>query len=169
VGDFAGPAAIRNIGRYLDERKATVAAFYVSNVEVYLSAAQKQQFYANVATLPVDPSSMLIRFILGSQSTLLPWMTRQSNVSVVSPMLDLTSAVQAGRRPTFEEMVRATKDPNVIAGITRGTDLGTGPLAYVPKGGAPPAGYILIGTTRQTIQLVNGSSTVVDLDVYSRK
>jgi len=48
-------------------------------------------------------------------------------------------------------------------------DLGGGPLVYLPKGAPPPAGYTLIGTTRQTIQLVSGSSTAVDLDVYSRK
>jgi uncharacterized protein (TIGR03067 family) len=48
-------------------------------------------------------------------------------------------------------------------------DLGLGPLVYVPRGTPPPAGHTLIGTTRQTIQLVNGSSTTVDLDVYSRK
>jgi uncharacterized protein (TIGR03067 family) len=53
--------------------------------------------------------------------------------------------------------------------LSTAPDLGLGPLLYVPKGAPPPAGYILIGTTRQTIQLVNGSSTAVDLDVYSRK
>jgi hypothetical protein len=66
VGDFAGPAVIRNIGRYLTEHKATVGVFYISNVETYLNDTQKQAFYDNVTTLPVDSSSMFIRHILGN-------------------------------------------------------------------------------------------------------
>src|SRR5206468_8068079 len=57
VGDFAGPAVIRNVGCYLTEHKATVAVFYISNVETYLDDTQKQAFYANVTALPVDSSS----------------------------------------------------------------------------------------------------------------
>ena len=36
VGDFGGPKAIRAIGEYLKSHGATVAAFYLSNVEQYL-------------------------------------------------------------------------------------------------------------------------------------
>ena len=36
VGNFAGPKALRAVGRYIRERGATVSAFYVSNVEQYL-------------------------------------------------------------------------------------------------------------------------------------
>jgi uncharacterized protein (TIGR03067 family) len=56
-----------------------------------------------------------------------------------------------------------------VKSLSSAPNLGLGPLVYVPKGAPPPADHILIGTTRQTIQLVNGSSTSVDLDVYSRK
>ena len=35
VGNFAGPKAIRAVGRYLREREAFVSAFYLSNVEQY--------------------------------------------------------------------------------------------------------------------------------------
>ena len=37
VGNFAGPKALRAVGRYLKEREAIVSAFYLSNVEQYLS------------------------------------------------------------------------------------------------------------------------------------
>ena len=37
VGNFAGPKALRAVARYLKEREATVSAFYLSNVEQYLS------------------------------------------------------------------------------------------------------------------------------------
>jgi len=120
VGDFAGPAVIRNVGRYLTEHKATVAVFYISNVETYLNDAQKQAFYANVTTLPVDSSSMFIRHILGVPARGLSWwMPGMSNVSTVAPMSEFISQIKTGRRPTFQEIVRETKDPVVLAGLSR--------------------------------------------------
>jgi hypothetical protein len=62
VGNFGGPKAVRAVGEYLRARDATVAAFYVSNVEQYLFMEQiSGKFYENVATLPVNASSMFIR------------------------------------------------------------------------------------------------------------
>jgi hypothetical protein len=62
VGDFAGPKAIRAVGDYVRAQRATVSAFYVSEVEPLL--VQKRQwslFCSNVATLPVTTASVLIR------------------------------------------------------------------------------------------------------------
>jgi hypothetical protein len=62
VGNFAGPKALRAVGRYLKEREAIVSAFYLSNVEQYLSREGTwYTFCANVATLPLDASSTFIR------------------------------------------------------------------------------------------------------------
>jgi hypothetical protein len=124
VGDFAGPAVIRNIARYLTERKATVGVFYISNVETYLDEKQRQTFYANVATLPVDTNSMFIRHILGNPARGLSWWrpefnTFSSNMSTVAPMAEFITAFKAGRRPTFQEIVRETKDPVVLGGLSR--------------------------------------------------
>jgi len=120
VGDFAGPAAIRNVGRYLTEHKATVGAFYISNVETYLSDPQKQTFYENVATLPVDSSSMFIRHILGNPARGLSWWRPgMSNVSTVAPMSEFMGQIKSGRRPTFQEIVRETKDPDVLGRVSR--------------------------------------------------
>ena len=65
VGDFAGPKAIRSVGRYLKEHGATVTAFYTSNVEQYLFQQDDawSKFFANVATLPTDHRSTFIRSI----------------------------------------------------------------------------------------------------------
>ena len=61
VGDFAGPKAIRSVGAYLKERGATVTAFYLSNVEQYLSQnGVWQSFCNNVASLPLTPDSTFI-------------------------------------------------------------------------------------------------------------
>jgi len=65
VGNFAGPKALRSVGRYLKTHGATVTAFYTSNVEMYLfqQADDWRNFYANVASLPVDGSSTFIRSV----------------------------------------------------------------------------------------------------------
>jgi hypothetical protein len=64
VGNFAGPKAIRAVARYLKERDATVAAFYLSNVEQYLTREGTwYTFCGNVATLPLDPTSTFIRSV----------------------------------------------------------------------------------------------------------
>ena len=60
VGDFGGVVTLSAIGRYLASQETVVAAFYTSNVEVYLGDALRQ-FVANVTALPRDEHSMFIR------------------------------------------------------------------------------------------------------------
>ena len=57
VGDFAGPKALRSVGRYIKDKEpgATVGAFYLSNVEQYLGQnGLWQTFCNNVASLPLN-------------------------------------------------------------------------------------------------------------------
>ena len=62
VGNFAGPKAIRGIGSYLRSHDALVSAFYVSNVEQYLSReGRREEFCESAASLPLDDSSAFIR------------------------------------------------------------------------------------------------------------
>jgi hypothetical protein len=62
VGDFAGPKALRAVGTFLKGRGATVTAFYVSNVEMYLqNNGVWPAFCANVASMPLDSASIFIR------------------------------------------------------------------------------------------------------------
>jgi hypothetical protein len=68
VGDFAGPKAIRAVGQYLKDRGAVVHAFYISNVEDYIRAWQ--QYEANIAALPLDSSSVFIRWSTAGITTL---------------------------------------------------------------------------------------------------
>lgn len=64
MGNFAGPKALRAIGRYVRERRSTVAAYYVSNVEQYLFQDRLFETFArNLATLPVDARSTFIRSV----------------------------------------------------------------------------------------------------------
>jgi hypothetical protein len=110
VGDFAGPRVIRNIGRYLKDRQATVTAFYVSNVERYLPGAQWEAFFSNVATLPVDASSVFIRFVDNDYTRLLQGWTPGKDVQTgLIPMLELVNLHNAGRLPSYPELLRRQK------------------------------------------------------------
>jgi hypothetical protein len=60
VGDLGGTTTLPAISRYLASHGTVVAAFYTSNVEVYLGDAL-QQFVTNVTTLPRHERSMFIR------------------------------------------------------------------------------------------------------------
>jgi hypothetical protein len=60
VGDFAGPKALRAVGSYIKERGETVMAFYLSNVEDYLTGGLWQTFCNNVSTLPLTETSTFI-------------------------------------------------------------------------------------------------------------
>jgi hypothetical protein len=63
VCDFAGAKALPALADYLTERGLVVRAFYLSNVEMYLfqSPIAWRRFYANLARLPVDERSAVIR------------------------------------------------------------------------------------------------------------
>jgi esterase/lipase len=90
-GDFAGPHALRAVGAYLTAHEATVTAFYVSNVEQYLFQDGKAgAFYANVATLPLNDSSVFIR----------PYALRAAGEAPLCPMVSFLRANAAGRVPS---------------------------------------------------------------------
>ena len=63
TGNFAGDKTLRTVGAWVRERGAKITAFYTSNVEQYLwqQGDEASRFYKNVATLPVDSTSMFIR------------------------------------------------------------------------------------------------------------
>ena len=89
TGDFGGPKALRGLGQYLKEQGGVVRAFYVSNVEQYLFQDGKATaFYANVAALPLDATSVFIR----------PYSLRRSpSPRPLCPIAPFLAAVDAGR------------------------------------------------------------------------
>jgi len=109
VGDFAGDHALAGLAQYLKERRATVAAFYVSNVERYLfeQGPHGQQFYTNVAALPLAPGSVFIRSVTRDISQrlgiVLPagtskWWT------FVTPIQDCLDGIAQGRIRTYAQI-----------------------------------------------------------------
>jgi hypothetical protein len=62
VGNLGGPKALRAIGKYVRDHGATITAFYLSNVEQYLSRDRLADvFMCNVSALPLDAQSTFIR------------------------------------------------------------------------------------------------------------
>lgn len=72
VGDFAGSKTIRAIGQYARDHNAIISVFYTSNVDEYLYRnVVDTRYFSNVATLPLDGSSAMIR-VIGGPSGLAP-------------------------------------------------------------------------------------------------
>jgi hypothetical protein len=69
TGDFAGPKALRAVGGWARAHDAKVTTFYISNVEQYLfeQGDEAKRFFENVATLPVDETSMFVRSFQGGR------------------------------------------------------------------------------------------------------
>jgi hypothetical protein len=110
VGDFAGPRVVRNVGRYAKEHEAIVSAFYVSNVERYLAGPQWNAFYSNVATLPVDASSVFIRFVDNDYTRLLQgWSVEKDVQTGLVSIQELINLQNAGRLPSYSELLRRQK------------------------------------------------------------
>ena len=73
VGDLAGPHALKRIGSYLEARGTRVSVFYTSNVEFYLAQdGIFGPFVENLASLPHDTASVIIRSVFSSRFGSLP-------------------------------------------------------------------------------------------------
>jgi hypothetical protein len=104
VGDFSGERAIRSVGRYLKEHDATVATFYMSNVEEYLfKNGTWGKFARNVSTLPVGGRSMFIRTYFTH--------TEAGLRTLVDSMQGLLNAFMGGDIQTYNDVVLRSKSP----------------------------------------------------------
>jgi hypothetical protein len=118
VGDFAGQGAIRSVGQYLKQRNSTVTVFYLSNVEYYLQGPTMKAFQSNLSTLPIDSSSMLIRWSPRPTIPSVPWYTIDMGpvVSMLTPISEIVDLYTVNKAPTnFSEVLRGTVEPNLLA------------------------------------------------------
>jgi hypothetical protein len=106
VGNFGGPRALREIGRYLMAQGETVGVFYTSNVERYLFRdGLWDEFAANMAALPIDRSSTLVRSCFDSCSAA----GDSRAVTLLDSMSDLLVAVKAGRVRTYWDVLSRSR------------------------------------------------------------
>jgi hypothetical protein len=109
VGDFAGPRALRGIGTYLREHGAAVTAFYTSNVEQYLFQQSDDwaRFYRNVATLPIDSTSMFIRsYSAGGMYRASP---NGRSAQLMGSIAELLKAFDGGRIRGYYDVIQMSK------------------------------------------------------------
>ena len=112
VGDFAGQKTLRSVGRFIKDHGGTVTAFYTSNVEQYLfeQGDDWRRFLNNVASFPLDASSVFIRSSHFSYGDSQP---RQFNrgrfIQLLSPMSDVVKAFNAGQVGSYEDMIRMSR------------------------------------------------------------
>src|SRR5207244_8645079 len=111
VGDFAGGKALPALGRYLNDHAATVTTFYTSNVEMYLfeDRVSWKKFYANLAALPSDATSTLVRtYNLNSNEV----KVRTSAVrlaTVLDSLADFLHAVNEGRIELYADVIARSR------------------------------------------------------------
>lgn len=102
VGNFAGPSALKGIGRYLAVHGATVGAFYTSNVERYLFQDRLwPAFVDNVAALPLTEASTFIRSCFDTCSSF----GQSRAVSLLDSMPKLLQDARAGRVATYGDVL----------------------------------------------------------------
>ena len=98
VGDFAGPKALRGVGRFIAAHQARVSVFYLSNVERYLFSSLNvwRRFYVNVAILPYDSKSLFIRSIFDSS---------YGSVNKTSGIDEVMTAFGEGRLWSYSDVI----------------------------------------------------------------
>jgi hypothetical protein len=105
VGNFAGPKAIRAVGRYIREHGATVGAFYVSNVEQYLfQDGLFNDFARNVATLPVDEFSTFIRSVSSRFGYSGGFLWSDGRASALDPIRGFVRDFESGRIRSYMDV-----------------------------------------------------------------
>ena len=110
VGDFAGPKALRAVGRYLRGHQANVSVYYVSNVEQYLfQDGLFDAFARNVATLPLDETSTFIRSVSRRFGYPGPLVGSDGRASALDPIQPFVKDVTAGRILTYSDINTRSK------------------------------------------------------------
>jgi hypothetical protein len=106
VGDFAGPKAIREVGRYLKSHGATVSVFYLSNVESYLftEADVWVKFYVNVAILPSDANSLFLRSVMERTPTS-EWTFGFTSEELLCPIDKLMNVFSNGSIVSYQDVI----------------------------------------------------------------
>lgn len=105
VGDFAGPTALRAVGKYVRDRGALIGGFYTSNVEQYLFRnGVWRDFYANLATLPVDDRSVIIRSVAPRDGYAGPPQGPDGRANVLDLIAALVRDVKARKIGTYYDI-----------------------------------------------------------------
>src|SRR5687767_14274605 len=109
IGDFAGPKALRAVGEYIRAHGAVVSAIYTSNVEQYLfrEPHKWQQYYQNVATLPIDSTSTFVRAVFNFGYS--GGGSGARSITMLQPVTELLKAVREGKVQSYFDVVNMSR------------------------------------------------------------
>jgi hypothetical protein len=110
VGDFAGPKAIRAVGKYVRDHGEAVSVFYVSNVEPYLfRAGTWRRFYDNLQAVPFTESAIFIRSFFGATARECGSLRPTIRTPVTSAVAAVLDAYRRGDLKTQCDLVAASR------------------------------------------------------------
>ena len=118
TGNFAGPTALRAVGRWVAAHGTRVTTFYVSNVEQYLfqQGDEAKRFYENVTTLPIDSTSTFIRSFSGGRflsgdmiNVLKPQSPNGRSLQLFSPIGETLRAFTEGRLTSWIDVIQLSR------------------------------------------------------------
>ncbi len=106
VGDFAGPHALRAIGREIERRGLRVGAFYTSNVEFYLYQQRTfGRFAASVATLPAAPGALMVRSYFHRGRPHPETRAGYASTQLAQPLAAFVRDAEAGGLETYDALI----------------------------------------------------------------
>jgi hypothetical protein len=109
VGNFAGTKALKAVAGYLGACRLTVAALYASNVEFYLFRNDEwRSFYSNMAALPVDSRSVLVRSAFRGRGMSYPGSSMEGRL-VLDPIEALVAAYRRGDITNYGDVLARSK------------------------------------------------------------
>jgi hypothetical protein len=110
VGDFAGPKAIRAVGKYVRDHGEAVSVFYVSNVEPYLFVAGTwRRFYDSLQTVPFTESAIFVRSFFGSAARECASLRPTIRTPVTSAVATVLDAYRRGDLKTQCDLVAVSR------------------------------------------------------------
>jgi hypothetical protein len=122
AGNLSGPSALRHIGRTIQARGLTLAAFYTSNAEFYLFAnGTFPRFIQNLAHLPRNADSVVVRAVFPEMGLRLPLAPQFGCMSLVQPVDDLLAGCARGRFKHYSDLSATPPDPQRSATDYRAT------------------------------------------------
>jgi hypothetical protein len=106
VGDFAGPHALRAIGREIAARGLRLGAFYTSNVEFYLERGSSfERYVASLETLPAAADGVIVRSYFHRGRPHAETRPGYASTQLIQPIDTFVEGWRAGAYPTYRALV----------------------------------------------------------------
>jgi hypothetical protein len=106
VGDISGHKAVATVADYLRKNGYTVSAFYTSNVEEYLYGDDLFGGFAeNLAKLPIDQHSVIIRSVKGYLGPHPAYLAGERMMSLLEKISVFLADYKAGLVPDYWSLV----------------------------------------------------------------